>query len=202
MLRAALLSLAATLAYAASDWPSFRGPNGSGVADLANLPVRFGPSENVIWKTAVPGGQSSPVVAGDRIFVTAFEGEKLLTICLDRKTGKIAWQREAPARPRHQESRREHTDVSQSRNRWRERLRFLRGFRPSSLRHERRRTLAAAARAIQQPIRYGSFAHSRGQRRAAAVRSGHEFVPSSRWTRAMDMCVGRQNVPNAWIRRQ
>jgi outer membrane protein assembly factor BamB len=96
MLRAALLLLFASLAHAASDWPSFRGPNGSGVADSVNLPVHFGPGENVVWKTTVPGGQSSPVIAGDRIFLTAFEGEKLLTICVDRKTGKIAWRREAP----------------------------------------------------------------------------------------------------------
>jgi outer membrane protein assembly factor BamB len=85
----------------ASDWPQFRGPNASGVSEERNLPVVFGPDQNVVWKTPVPPGHSSPVVAGDHIFLTAFEGEKLLTIALDRATGRILWRREAP-RPRKQ----------------------------------------------------------------------------------------------------
>jgi outer membrane protein assembly factor BamB len=77
----------------------FRGPGGFGVAPDKNLPVQFGPKKNVIWKTEIPPGHSSPILVGPRIFVTAFEGEKLLTIALDRATGKILWKREAP-RPR------------------------------------------------------------------------------------------------------
>jgi outer membrane protein assembly factor BamB len=93
-----LLALAVTLttfAHAA-DWPRFRGPNGTGVAEGAPLPDKVGPSQSVIWKTALPPGHSSPVVSGDRIFLTAFEGEKLLTIALSRTTGKILWRKEAP----------------------------------------------------------------------------------------------------------
>ncbi len=86
----------------ASDWPQFRGPNASGVSQDTNLPVEFGPDRNVVWKTAVPPGHSSPSVAGDRIFLTAFENEKLFTIAFDRPTGRILWRREAP-RPRKQE---------------------------------------------------------------------------------------------------
>jgi outer membrane protein assembly factor BamB len=85
-----------------SDWRQFRGPNGSGVSDAINLPVEFGPDKNVIWRTAVPPGHSSPVIAGERIFLTAADGEKLLTLALDRKTGRILWRREIP-RPRVQE---------------------------------------------------------------------------------------------------
>src|SRR5262249_39256537 len=47
-------------------WPQFRGPGGSGVADGQKPPVAFGPSQNVKWKVPVPGGLSSPVVAGDK----------------------------------------------------------------------------------------------------------------------------------------
>ncbi len=101
-------------AAAAAEWPQFRGVNGSGVAEAAGLPAEFGPSKNVVWKTDLPPGHSSPVVWGDRIFLTASEGGKrsdagrqkvvdeggkLLTICVDRKTGKVLWRREVP-RPR------------------------------------------------------------------------------------------------------
>ena len=71
----------------AADWPQFRGSNGLGVADTAGLPEVFGPEKNVLWKTALPPGHSSPVIAEERIFVTAYEGEKLLTLCLDRESG-------------------------------------------------------------------------------------------------------------------
>jgi outer membrane protein assembly factor BamB len=81
------------------DWSRFRGPNGTGLSNTTNLPTEFGPEKNVVWKTALPPGHSSPVLTRSRIFVTAHEGNKLLVICLDRKTGKIVWQREAP-RPR------------------------------------------------------------------------------------------------------
>jgi outer membrane protein assembly factor BamB len=80
----------------AADWPAFRGPNGSGVAPDANLPLEFGPAKNVVWKTSLPPGHSSPVVVGDKIFLTAHEGEKLLTIALDRSSGRVLWRREAP----------------------------------------------------------------------------------------------------------
>ncbi len=81
------------------DWPQFRGPNGSGVGKTTGLPSEFGTEKNVIWKKAIPTGYSSPVLNKDRIFLTACENEKLLTLCLDRKDGQTLWQREAP-RPR------------------------------------------------------------------------------------------------------
>src|SRR5262245_50015830 len=85
-----------------ADWPQFRGRNASGVADAKNLPVRFGPESNVVWKTPLPIGPSSPAIAGDRIFLTGVENEKLLTIAVDRASGRVLWRREAP-RPRRQE---------------------------------------------------------------------------------------------------
>ena len=82
------------------DWAQFRGPNGTGVSDSTNLPTEFGPNKNVVWKTELPPGHSSPVLTKDRIFVTAHSKEKdthkLFVICLDRKTGKQLWQREIP----------------------------------------------------------------------------------------------------------
>jgi outer membrane protein assembly factor BamB len=94
----------------AEEWSQFRGPNGSGVSATTGLPEEFGPAKNVVWKTALPPGHSSPVMTRDRIFVTAYEKErsadgkgegakgnhKLLVIALDRATGKVLWQREVP----------------------------------------------------------------------------------------------------------
>ena len=80
----------------ASDWDRFRGPNGSGVNEAHGLPVEFGTGKNMRWRVALPPGHSSPILVGDRIFLTAFEGDKLLTISLDRASGKILWRREAP----------------------------------------------------------------------------------------------------------
>lgn len=86
----------AAVSARATDWPRFRGPNGRGVTESAPLPDKIGPDEHVIWKTALPPAPSSPVLSGDRIFVTAVEGERLCTIALDRKTGGIVWKRESP----------------------------------------------------------------------------------------------------------
>src|SRR5687768_3745949 len=82
-----------------SDCLRFRGPNGSGVAPSTRLAVQSGPKANVVWKTVLPPGVSSPVIAGDRIFLTGVDGGKLVTIALDRTSGQILWTREAP-RPR------------------------------------------------------------------------------------------------------
>jgi len=91
-------SIATALCIASSlcsaDWPRFRGVNGSGIAEARNLPVEFGRDKNLAWRTPLPPGHSSPVWSGDRIFVTAHEGDKLLTICVDRATGAIRWRRE------------------------------------------------------------------------------------------------------------
>ncbi|MBI4908924.1 MAG: PQQ-binding-like beta-propeller repeat protein [Acidobacteria bacterium] len=95
------------------DWLQFRGHNSSGVAEETNLPVEFGPGKNEFWKAPLPPGHSSPIVVGERVFVTAFDGDKLMTICLDRKTGQVQWRREAP-RPRKQELHKSNTPASPS----------------------------------------------------------------------------------------
>ncbi len=97
---AALIAFGPLTRSAAEDWLQFRGPNGSGVSATTGLPVEFGPKKNVLWKTELPPGHSSPVLTKNRIFVTAHtkdkENHKLLVICLDRQTGRILWQREVP----------------------------------------------------------------------------------------------------------
>ena len=80
-------------------WPGWRGPNSDGVADGRSLPTQWSQTENVRWSVTLPGwGTSSPVVYGDRLFVTSQleEGGKksLLTLCFHRKTGKELWRRD------------------------------------------------------------------------------------------------------------
>jgi outer membrane protein assembly factor BamB len=85
-----------------ADWPQFRGPDGQGHAAAKNLPVEWSPEKNVVWKQAIAGqGWSSPVVLGDRIFVSAAvpaEGDagdySLRLLALDAATGRIVWDEE------------------------------------------------------------------------------------------------------------
>lgn len=133
MKHAVLFSLPALFAAGvfAADWPSFRGPSASGVADGQRLPDQWDgvKGTNIQWKTAIPGlAHSSPIVWGDRIFVTTavssrtdatfkpgLYGEGTASqdnsvhqwkvLCLDRKTGKVLWDRTAyegtPKEKRH-----------------------------------------------------------------------------------------------------
>lgn len=78
----------------ANAWTQFRGPNSTGVAPEAKVPSEFGPGKNLAWKADLPPGKSSPVFAGNRIFVTAHDGDKLMTIAVDRKSGKELWRRD------------------------------------------------------------------------------------------------------------
>src|SRR5689334_2737269 len=86
------------LALSGADWPQLRGPNGSGLCpSCGRLPTEFGPQKNVLWTTELPAGKSSPVVVGDRIFLTASEGDDLITMCLSRTTGRVQWRRSVRA---------------------------------------------------------------------------------------------------------
>lgn len=117
----ALLCLAITLCIYAADWPQFRGPNGSGLCQsCGQLPTEFGPDKNVIWKTELPEGKSSPVMVGDRIFLTASEGDDLITISLSRATGAVQWRRSIRAAKRETQHNLNHraapTAVADQRN--------------------------------------------------------------------------------------
>jgi outer membrane protein assembly factor BamB len=91
-----IILFAGNPSFASDDWMRFRGPNGTGLSSSTNLPDEFGPEKNVVWKTPLPPGHSSPVVSRNRIFVTAVEDEKLFVFGLDRKSGKILWKKEVP----------------------------------------------------------------------------------------------------------
>jgi outer membrane protein assembly factor BamB len=75
-------------------WPQFRGPNSSGLGE-GGPPIHFGPDQNVLWKTAVGAGLSSPTIWEGRIFLTEFDRAKkqLATLCIERRTGKMLWRR-------------------------------------------------------------------------------------------------------------
>lgn len=79
-------------------WPQFRGPNSSGVGQ-GKPPVHFGPGQNVQWKTAVGAGLSSPIIWAERVFLTEYDpaGQKLATLCIDRRTGDLLWRRAVTA---------------------------------------------------------------------------------------------------------
>ena len=97
-------------AGAETEWTRFRGPNGSGIATDAQPPSAWSDTQNVQWKAALPGGgTSSPIIVGDRVFVTCYSGygngqrggdihklEREL-VCLNRTDGKILWASAVPA---------------------------------------------------------------------------------------------------------
>ncbi|WP_417739580.1 PQQ-binding-like beta-propeller repeat protein [Rosistilla oblonga] len=84
------------LQFPASDWPFWRGPDQNGVASAKQTPpTSWSETENVLWRAEVPGrGHSSPVVIGDRVFITSADHEREVQIVLglDRATGKQLWE--------------------------------------------------------------------------------------------------------------
>jgi outer membrane protein assembly factor BamB len=109
--RSAFLSVALPVLLVASasaeEWPGWRGPRGDGTSLEKGIPLHWSPTEKVRWKADVPGtGHSSPVIWGDRIFLTScLEKEKdRLLLCFDRTTGKKRWERvvlQAPLERKH-----------------------------------------------------------------------------------------------------
>src|SRR5262245_43543008 len=82
----------------ASDWPRFRGPNGSGICTDTGIPVEFSEKSGILWKVPIPGtGNSSPVVANGRLYLqTAPQDKERELLCLDAKTGKTVWTAQIP----------------------------------------------------------------------------------------------------------
>ncbi len=92
---AALLLAASSIAQ---DWPNWRGPNHDGSSPVTGLPTDFSQEKHVRWKLDLPGpGASTPIVLGDRVFLTSVDSkrERLVAMCVDRKSGEIAWQKDA-----------------------------------------------------------------------------------------------------------
>lgn len=83
--------------FAQPSWPRFRGPNGTGIAEgNEELPVKFDQTNNALWQTTISEGHSSPVIWGDRIFLTGQNGDSLETLCLNRDSGEILWREPTP----------------------------------------------------------------------------------------------------------
>jgi outer membrane protein assembly factor BamB len=107
---AALLVVLANLSTPAADWPQWRGPNGDGISPETNVPVKWSATENVVWRTLVPGeGHSSPVVWRDSVFLTTAgsNSQDRLLLRFDAPTGRILWQRSvvtAAVEAMHQEN--------------------------------------------------------------------------------------------------
>jgi len=80
------------------DWTGFRGPLGNGVSDEVGLPVKLSAEKHIAWKTVLPGqGLSSPLVVGNRVFVTASGGtrqDRLQILCLNSADGSVIWKRQ------------------------------------------------------------------------------------------------------------
>src|SRR5262245_36021593 len=74
-------------------WTRFRGPNGSGVSNDTGFPIEFGKSRNLMWRTPVRPGKSSPVLSARHVFLTGYHKERLITQCFDRATGRLVWER-------------------------------------------------------------------------------------------------------------
>src|SRR5262245_18794225 len=88
--------LVLTGAATAGEWPGWRGPRGDGISEVTGVPLRWSNTENVVWKTPIPGkGHSSPAVWGDRVCVTTCleKEQQRVLLCLDRRDGKILWQK-------------------------------------------------------------------------------------------------------------
>ena len=106
-----------------TDWPQFRGPTGQGVSAAKGLPSKWSQTENLAWKTPLPGpGTSSPIVLGDKIYLTCYSGFgvpgqrggdmaqlKLHLVCASATNGKIAWTKDiAPKLPEQDRIRDDH----------------------------------------------------------------------------------------------
>ncbi len=91
-LAAIFLHLSPALAFAETNWPQFRGPNGDGISDAVGLPLTWSEKEHVRWKTKIHDkGWASPVVWGNQVWMTTAteDGHQMFVLCVDRNTGKI-----------------------------------------------------------------------------------------------------------------
>ncbi|MEM8667952.1 MAG: PQQ-binding-like beta-propeller repeat protein [Planctomycetota bacterium] len=117
MLRSFALSICGLLigsAVLAEDWSQFRGPNTSGTIEGPAVPSKWSSTENLRWRTELPGkGSSSPIIVGDRIFLTAYTGYGIdptspgdasalqrHLLAFDRATGKELWRQSVGATPK------------------------------------------------------------------------------------------------------
>lgn len=90
----AMLALFAPLSARGDHWPQWRGPSMNGISRETGLPVRWSRTDNIAWKVAMPSWSgSTPIVWGNRVFVSVAEGATLQIWCLDKATGAVRWKR-------------------------------------------------------------------------------------------------------------
>jgi outer membrane protein assembly factor BamB len=90
----------------ARNWASFRGPNGAGISSHANVPTRWSgkTSEGILWKTKIPlPGNNSPVVWGDRVFLSGADPNSRQVYCFDTSTGGLLWKGDVLGLPKSNE---------------------------------------------------------------------------------------------------
>ena len=105
-----LVALTVCSSALAADWSQFRGPNGAGISEETGIPTKWSESENLAWKVDLPGkGTSSPIVVGDRVYLTCYSGYgisdrggrmsdlKRHVVCVDRKSGDMVWNKTVDA---------------------------------------------------------------------------------------------------------
>ncbi len=87
------------VSLAAENWPTWRGPRHDGTSAESNVPLQWNQNDNVAWKLAMPEvSGSTPVIWGDKIFLSSADSGKIMLWCVDRASGKLAWKQElAPA---------------------------------------------------------------------------------------------------------
>lgn len=78
---------------AATDWPRYRGPNGTGISPDSGVPGDIGPGRNVLWTTGTLKGNSSPIVFNNRLFVTGHEKDERVLLCYDAANGALIWRK-------------------------------------------------------------------------------------------------------------
>ena len=99
-LGAVVVVLALTSEIQAKDWFDYRGPTTQGLSEAKRLPATWSETENVVWKIEIPGlGWSTPVIVGNRLFITTAvpegnEAQSLRAVCVDPRNGKILWNNE------------------------------------------------------------------------------------------------------------
>jgi len=78
-------------------WPQFRGPDGLANAGDQDIPLHFGQTENLLWRTEVLKGHSSPIIWGRNLFLTGFKDETRIMLAIDRFSGQTLWEKKAEA---------------------------------------------------------------------------------------------------------
>src|SRR5262245_47410912 len=106
-----------------SDWPQLRGPTARGISDAKGLPTKWSRTENIVWKTDLPGaGASTPIVVGGKIYLTCYRGYNMpgegggsqedlerLLVCISPEDGKVLSEKTVPSKlPEQDKIREEH----------------------------------------------------------------------------------------------